>query len=57
MRRWGRSRSCNDHSDKLSEAIAQGNALLEASSLEVQRWWQQLFAADSVLANEAVAES
>jgi hypothetical protein len=57
MKRWGRSRRCNDHSDKLSGAIAQGNALLEAPSLEVQRWWQQLFAADSVLANEAVVES
>jgi hypothetical protein len=56
MKRWGRSRRCNDHSDKLSEAIAQGHALLEASSLEVQRWCQQLFAADPVLANEAVTE-
>ena len=56
MKRWGRSRRCNDHSDKLSEAIAQGNALLETSSQEVQRWWQQLLAADPVLANESVAE-
>jgi hypothetical protein len=38
-----------------AEAIAQGNALLEASSLEVQQWWQEWFAADPVLdASEAV---
>lgn len=30
-------------------AVTQGNALLEASSLEVQRWWQQWFAAEPVL--------
>ena len=49
---------CGDEAKaQYAQAIAQGNALLDASSLEVQRWWQRLFAADPVLANEAVAES
>jgi hypothetical protein len=49
---------CGDEAKaQYAEAIAQGNALLDASSLEVQRWWQQLFAADPVLANEAIAET
>ncbi|MBD1875041.1 HNH endonuclease [Nodosilinea sp. FACHB-131] len=49
---------CGDEAKaQYAEAIAQGNALLDASSQEVQRWWQQLFAADPMLANEAVAES
>jgi hypothetical protein len=40
-----------------AEAIAQGNALLEASSQEVQRWWQQLFAAGLVLNRKAISET
>lgn len=49
---------CGDEAKaQYAEAIAQGNALLETSSLEVQRWWQQLFAADPVLENEAIAET
>jgi len=49
---------CGDEAKaQYAEAIAQGNALLEASSLEVQRWWQQLFAADPVLAKEGIAET
>ena len=43
--------------EAIRPGIAQGNALLDASSLEVQRWWQQLFAADPVLANETIAET
>ncbi|MEP0930094.1 MULTISPECIES: hypothetical protein [Cyanophyceae] len=49
---------CGDEAKaQYAKAIAQGNALLETSSLEVQRWWQQLFAADPVLENEAIAET
>ncbi len=49
---------CGDEAQaQYAEAIAQGNALLENSSLEVQRWWQQLFAADPAGANEAFTES
>jgi hypothetical protein len=40
-----------------AEAIAQGDALLQASSLEVQRWWQEWFAADPVLAGEPVGDA
>jgi hypothetical protein len=41
---------CGDEAKaQYAEAIAQGNALLETSSLEVQRWWWQLFATDPVL--------
>lgn len=47
----------NEAKAQYAEAIAQGNTLLEASSLEVQRWWQQWFAADPMLAHEAVGES
>ena len=47
---------CGDEAKaQYAEAIAQGDALLDASSLEVQRWWNQLFAAAPGLdASEAV---
>lgn len=38
-------------------AIAQGNALLDASSQEVQRWWQQLFAVGPALDHKAISET
>lgn len=49
---------CGDEAKaQYAEALAQGDALLEASSQEVQRWWQQWFAADPATAHEAVGEA
>ena len=47
---------CGDEAQaQYAEAIAQGDALLATSSHEVQRWWQQWFAADPGLgATEAI---